>query len=100
MIRATLLSLAVVTAFAVLAGCPRPMPAPPQPIPIDPGLMACPDNTPAPIPEDVCEGMATPSGLQCVKCKVEVGCYLPTAVVYCTTQCYDPACTVGGRHRR
>lgn len=75
-----------------LAGCPRPIPTPPQPPPDQSGVATCGTLATLPKSLDVCAGLATPEGLQCVRCDVDMGCRFAQAEVYCTPSCTDPYC--------
>jgi hypothetical protein len=87
---------AITFALGCASGPPRPAPAPPLASAVAP----CADPQPHPTVDDVCDGHATPEGLQCVLCDVPRGCLLVDAAVYCAPACVDPYCGDGPARRR
>jgi hypothetical protein len=91
-----LLALALQFILVCLAtGCAHSGPPPAPPLTFD--APPCPDPQPEPVDTDVCEGLTTTEGLQCVRCEVDRGCVLTSAAVYCTPACADGACAFGSR---
>lgn len=76
---------------ALLAGCPKPLPAP-----IVVADAACPAGVTASQGE-LCVNAFTVDSLACVACSGAVpdgGCFLPGPAVRCVAACYDSQCRV------
>lgn len=87
-------SFATTAGLVYLLGCgpKHVMLTPPGPPPDQSGLELCPTLATLPRSADVCTGLSTVDGFQCVRCSVQTSCLFGQAQIYCVPNCGDVRC--------